>query len=227
MNNRKPLICVLLGATLLSAASGQVTKSGSGYLFRVKYVKGQLVKLATSSTVGNIVANPGDKSSKPISMVMKVDMSMKALSIQKGVATMQLTIGPSMVGGMQVQPGQSLTVMLDDRNQSSSSAATSLGLQYPRKPVSVGQTWSAVTGVNLPGKGISPLKGSYRFSGIKSVSGQQVAVVTYELGGAAQGTGTMMMLVKDGTLFSNDTYMSLTFGDQKYIKIHSVMKRVP
>ena len=184
--NRNIYLCMLAGGLLCSSVSAQITKSKAGYLFRVKYVKGQTVRLRTTNTIDN-------KQSPSAKAVMTVNIDIKVLSIKNGVAVTQMTMGPSMLNGAKVMNGSSTTVALDDRNQTpNSSTTTNLGPPLPKKPMKIGTTWKAVTPINV-GTGIQQLEGNYRFIGFKTVAGRQLAVITYELTGIANGTGVMML----------------------------------
>jgi hypothetical protein len=53
------------------------------------------------------------------------------------------------------------------------------------------------------------MKATYRFRGMKTVEGRQMAEITYALTGNAKGSGTILILASDGSLWSNTANVQL------------------
>ncbi|MDR3691224.1 MAG: hypothetical protein P4L46_17725 [Fimbriimonas sp.] len=214
MNLSKLALTIVPALCLPVSCFAQISKNGAGYILRAKYTKGQVIRFQTVSGV--------DSNDKTISaMRVRVPVKLQVLDVKRGVATVKLTMGAVVVGGQTFQPEQSTVFALDNRNQGNNTSA-SIGTNLPLKPVKAGTPWTSVMPVNMFGQ-ISKLEGKYRFAGLKQVNGHLVGVITYELSGPAEGTGTMMILASDGTMYSNDT--RLTMGGNKLTRIHSSVTR--
>jgi len=204
----------VFAAGLLACGNSQIVKAKDGYLFRVKYSKGQVVKFDTFNSVVS-------KGNPAAGMTVKVSMTLSVLSVAKGVATVRLTMGAGTLANStkQMTAPQSVTVQLDSKDSSAVG-----GPKFPNHPVQVGSTWTAVRPVNMGGE-VKRLDAVYKFAGIKTVNGKQLAVVTYSLTGAANGSGTMMLLSTDASLYSNETLISVPGMDIAKLRIE--MKRRP
>ena len=97
-------------------------------------------------------------------------------------------------------------------------------MAMPEKPIKPGAVWTAILPVNMGGM-IQRLDGRYVFAGMKKVDGLDVAVVTYSLTGFASGTGRLMLLTSDGSLYGNDTHISLNAAGA-IERVHTVVSRV-
>lgn len=86
-------------------------------------------------------------------------------------------------------------------------------VQFPEKPVKVGENWkgtSSVASAGLAGGG--SVTAVYTFKGLKTVGGQKVAEIAVKLsasdvaakGNSLTGSGTLHLLVKDGTNYDMD-----------------------
>ncbi len=208
------LICSLLvGACLAAGSYGQISKANGGYLFRIKYFPGEVLRFETLSTVDNV-----GNASKGV--VVKVPMMMNVRSIAKGIASVDLTMGVGKLGSAVVSEAQTVRIQLDDKDSSKFG-----GVSVPLKPVKIGSTWTATRPVTLGGQ-MKPLEAVYRFAGLKTVNGTDVAVITYSLKGVANGSGTMMLLVKDASLYSNEMLISVP-GMNNIARLKTVMRRLP
>lgn len=205
------------GASALSSA--QITKSGGGYLFRVNYQKGQVIRFVSTSTV---IGASGD------GRVMKLGLPViLSVTDTKGkAATVRLEVGPVNMAGKEFSPKQTAVLQLDSRNRAvnNDAANANLGAQLPEAPMAVGSTWTAVAPIATASGAQQRLDAKYKFVGFKKVSGTNVAVISYSIKGVATGAGTMMLLAKDGTLYSNTSKLTMA-GVVGKLTISSSMKR--
>lgn len=212
----KLLALVSLGV-LAAAAPAQITRSGAGYLLRVKYVKGSVLRFSSTNSVRGVTGQPTGEFKVALPVVMKVQ------DVQGPVALVRVTIGPAKSGGSSIYPEQSLLVRLDNRNKTKE-GQTSVGTQLPEKPVKIGQTWTSKAPVSTGMTDMGQLTAVYRFAGVKSEKGQSVAVITYQLKGKARGSGRMLLSMADGLLVSNQLKISFNAGTAP-ITMSSVMQR--
>jgi len=209
----------ILAAGFLVVAAAQITKTAPAtYVLRAKYQKGQVIKFMTVSGIDS-------KSNALAGTTLKIPITLRVLDVKKGVATVRLTMSAVVLDGQVVQPEQSATFPLDNRNRGES-GSQSIGAHLPIKPIKVGGTWKSVMPVNIGGT-TAALEGVYRFAGVQTVNGHLVGVITYSLSGPATGTGTLMMLASDGTMYSNETRLAVTGGggNRALTRIHSTMTR--
>src|SRR5204863_6883867 len=101
---KKTLIFSLL--ILASLGSAQIVKQGPGYLFRMKLVAGQVMTYGVVSSMGGF-----SSSGKP--MEFTLPMIWKVVSVQKGVATVDTTVGPVTVGKQQMIKASTNRVQID------------------------------------------------------------------------------------------------------------------
>jgi hypothetical protein len=213
---------VIVGLCLsATAARAQITKSGSGYLMRVKYSKGQVVKYSSVTTIKGATADTGNAAPLRVSLPIIINI----LSITSGKAKAQLVMGPATMGGSQVAPAQKAEMTLDTRNQASNSSASTLLAPLPQKPVKPGDKWSAAAPVpGMFGKQDGKLLATYKFGGIKTVDKRSVAIITYSISGSAGGSGMLMLLTKDGTLYRNSASLKFA-GPSGSINASTVISR--
>jgi len=211
-----------LGAIVVLAASAnaQVTKQGAGYLLRAKYSKGQVIRFNTSNKVRGATAQPGS------AIDVTIPITMRVLDVKSGIATVQLKLGEAKLGQSVINPGQTAVVRLNSRNEGTGTAGgANVAAALPAKAVKVGQTWTATAPIST-GMGPSQnMKATYKFQGLKSVGGRQVAVITYSVTGFAKGNGTMRLLTSDGTIFDNLAKFSISASGSP-VSVNSEMKRV-
>jgi len=207
--------CSLLAlAGVVGCCPAQISPAkGGGYLFRVKYTKGQTMRFQTESTV----ANKGSKSS---GMSFKAPMTIQVLNVVKGVATVNVTKGAGTLNGQPFGKSESVHAQLDETDSSSIN-----GPQVPLKPIQTGGTWKAIRAVSFGGPPQN-LNAVYRFQGFKTVDGHKVAVVVYSLTGAASGAGTMLLQTNDASIYSNEILISVPSVD-KFSKLRILMTRLP
>ena len=198
---------IFLFAAVATAAlsSAQVTKNGNAYLFRMKYAPGMVLKYSVVSTIGGMSQN-----GQP--MKFTLPMLWKVVSVKNGVSTVDTTVGPvSMGGGQPMMQASKNTIKIDSRGQlvGQPGRGQQVTPALPEKPIRVGQSWSASAPVDLPMQGDKKITATYTFKGIKVVEGKQMAELGVKTGGQAPGSGTMLLMVKDGSLFRSQLKMDL------------------
>jgi len=203
---------------LASAANAQVITTKAGYLLRTKYVKGMTIKFVTKNSVSGPKGTPMAGSS------FSMPMTMQILDVVDGFAKVKLILGKIMVNGTVIRQEQSAQMMLDNRNSGAESGAQNVATQYPKGAVKVGQSWTAVAPVKSEA-GVGKMDARYTFAGLKTVNGKPVAVINYTLKGYASGTGKMIILASDGTLYSNQVQMRLMMGGPDPLVVTSSLTR--
>jgi hypothetical protein len=214
---RSLLTLVALGVTTLGAQA-QVTRSGAGYLMRVKYTKGQVIRLNTSNSVAGLNSTPGGK------MQFKTPITLRVLEVQGTKAKVQMKMGAVTYGSTIMNPGSTAVVTLDNRNRPVDGGANAgVGAALPAQTIKVGSTWQGTVPISTQ-LGNSRITAKYKFAGLKNLGGRMVAVITYVVSGMATGTGRMTLLAKDGTLNSNEMKLTMSAG-QAPLTIVSTMTR--
>ncbi|HSI72907.1 MAG TPA: hypothetical protein VK934_06995 [Fimbriimonas sp.] len=209
---------LVAGLVLAAVGSAQVTKQGSGYLLRVKYLKGQTLKYSTTNSVLG-----GMNGGQPMKIQMPIVMKIK--DVVKGIAKAQVTAGPVNMGGNPLMEAQTLEMDLSTTNQTKSAKGAGLtGAQLPIKPVKVGQTWSMLAPIPDTTGMSKNMKATYKFQGLKTIAGKSMAVLAYTLTGGVSGSGTLLLLASDGTIHSNTAKLKYS-GPQGSMNITSEMKR--
>ena len=202
---------VIFLAAVCTAASAQISKQGSGYLLRMKFTKGDVARYTMTSASGG--------SGVP-AMNLKMPMSMKVLSVAKGVGQIEYSVGPMTNNGKAVVQAQKGTSKVDSRGKVTGSSAQlqQMGnITFPEKAIRVGETWKGTQTTQTGPGGSLTLNASYTFAGIKTVKGKPVAEIKVSVSGANQmmktaGTGVMQLLVADGSLFSTTMDQTMTFA---------------
>ncbi len=195
---------------LSTISAGQVSPvPGGKYKFATKYTKGQTYKYKMNVNVGG---------PQPVNQTLGVVVKVLAVK-SNGNKTLQTTTN---VPG---QKPQVATMTLDkygkptDNNFGTFSG--SLGL--PLDAIKVGQKWSG--DVQLAGgvAGGVPIKGLYTFKGLSTVNGTKVATITFSMDMRAMfnstGTGTQVVRVSDGQLYSMNMVMNMDVPDPKTKKV--------
>ena len=115
---RNSLGWLMMGsAGLLATANvdAQVTKVENGYLFRIKYTKGNIThyQLTTTTTLPPGMAGPN--SDKPMIMNMVAPITMTVVSVTGNKATIKSDVGPMMMNGSALSKVQTQQITVDDR----------------------------------------------------------------------------------------------------------------
>jgi hypothetical protein len=225
----------LLAASYLALptlAEAQVTKKGSAYQFRTKFKKGQVIKYQFDTTIAG-----------PQAMTIEMPMKMSVLNVVKDIADIEATVGPiSMNGKAMGQPGtgvQTQTFKMNNMGKvvGNNAKAVGLGASLPEKPIPVGGTYTATLPLG-PAAGGGNAKATYKFKGIKNVDGRPVAELAVTVASAGTqklgGSGTIFLLVSDGSLHKANLDMQMTpptgaskgSSPQQPVKFNIVMKRL-
>jgi len=219
VTNRKFIAACLLVAGLASSTPAQIVKTPKGYLFRVKYVVGATLKYSSLTWIDNKSSTPPPVGTAKIPIVYHV------VDVTKSLATIKLTVGPTTLppSTAVVSEATTISLQMDNRNRTVSGQAPPGVGSFSDKPIQSGSTWESAIPFKVFGH-LQRLSGVYRFAGVKPNT--TIAVVTYSLTGAAFGTGTMLMSTKDGSMISNDAFISVQ-GPSGIYRFHIAIKRVP
>lgn len=195
-------------AAIAACAPAQVTPSGKGFLLRVKYVKGQVLRFATTTSMTGLPGAGSANSALSISM----PATMTVNSVVGTVTKATIAVGPAKYGGNVIQPVQTLQIQLDARNSTpAAGTAGSLIAPMPSKVVRIGDTWKSSAPIpGMPGTPTKATTATYTFLGTKVVDGKSVAAISYKFSGGTRGSGSVLVLVKDGTLYRNSATLILT-----------------
>jgi hypothetical protein len=206
------LLSTVLGMALPSSrAHAQITKVGSAYQFRVKYHKGMKIKYLMKVTT-TLPTPPGGGKAQSIEMTIPVDGTVT--DVQNKIATIQMVTGPMTMNGRPQGTQKTLTMKLDDRGKPVGGMPTgmeNLTASLPDKPLKVGDTYSSKQDITMANIPIS-VNAVYKFTGVKSVAGHQLATFTVTLNGSGsvptpqgatasfttKGTGQMSLSTDDG-----------------------------
>jgi hypothetical protein len=212
-----------VGTLLMLNAMGmaQISKQGDAYLFRVKHTKGQVLKYKMTVNA----SGPGQTllmNTPIVSTVTAVDA--------KGAGTLQYKVGPvaMTLNGKPLQAGQgqnqvkTTSVKVDNLGNAVGgdlSAAKSAGsVGFPTAAVKIGGSWKAKSVAKTMNVGDMNVDATYKFVGLASTPKGQAAKLSVSMTGTGnakvKGTGTMLVLLADGTLFSSTNSMQITIGQQ-------------
>ena len=214
MINSKTIVSISLITALANISFGQIVKTNKGYLFHVKYTAGQTIQFDSSNSLDN-------KNKLAAGETVNLPVSISVLSVDKGYATTRISMGAGTIGKnpKPIMSPMSVMVQVDDHNNSKSKDGNSVVTPLPTHPVQIGATWNAVRPVKLAGT-LQRLDAVYQFAGPKQINGHEVAVINFRLSGAASGSGTMMLLTKDGSLYRNETFIDIGVE-----RVHSILNR--
>lgn len=215
-------------AAVCSFATAQVSKQGAGYLFRIKWTKGQTAKYTMATTT-----------SGPSSMKIDMPMSLKVLSVAGGVGEVEYNVGPATSNGKPMGAAQKVVAKVDPRGKivggSAQAQQMNGSITLPEGPIKPGGTWTGTQTVPGPA-GSMTINAKYKFVGIKSVSGQSVAQIDVSMTGGGgsmkiSGSGSVYLRTSDGSMQSTNLSQQMTIGTGQgnqppmTIKMNMVMKR--
>ncbi len=190
----------LMGAT---GAHAQITKSGPGYLFRVKWVKGQVLKY-------NFVMS-GAMMPKGQSFVN----TMTVKDVKNGIATVESKVILPQSGSSRNTKPTVTTIKLDNRGkiigESSGQLNGAVTPTFPQGPVKVGQSWNGEISLAQGMK----VNAVYTLTGVKSINGKLIAEVGQRISGSMgqmgtiSGTGKVEFYAADGSMRSGNVLMNL------------------
>jgi hypothetical protein len=199
---------MLLGGALMGAvalAGAQVTKNGSGYLFRIKFIKGQKITYVMDTTS----AMNGQK------VVVKGTMGQTVTAVKGGIGTlkvdvadMKMTLNGKPFQNPTGSTAQSMEVRVDTRGQVQGSASGNArtSIPFPEKAVPLGGTWKNSSTVPVMGQPVQVVA-VYKLVGFQKVGKFNTAKVAVTIKGSGKmkiaGTGTVWVNAADGTLVKN------------------------
>lgn len=199
-------LIVLACAAGTCPAHAQVTKSGAGYLIRMKFTKGT----AASYTMNTTMAMPNGNNAK-----MNIPFKTQVLDVKGDMATVRYTVGPAMVNGRTQDAAKTIEVKMNNRGKVTGGPATQLqgmAMTLPEKPLKVGDTYSSSVKVGA-GPQAMTVNATYTFLGIKTVGGMSAAQFSIKSSGkgafSTTGTGVMALAVSDGSLVASGLSQSI------------------
>lgn len=210
----KGLACAL-AALSIGAASAQITKVGSAYQFRMKFVPGR-------TTTYTIVSN-GSMQGQVFSS--KQSLTQKILKIVNGVGTLQGSLGDATVvmnGKTMQQPMppqmKNVSYEMDSRGRPTKGNNQQTAISLPEKPITVGTSWTASTsmpgGAGMPGG--MQMSTTYKFVGFEKVNGINTAKILGTLKSSGRmsmtGSGFTWLDPADGSLVKSSIKTTMTMG---------------
>lgn len=212
-----PLLVLLVVAPCV--APSQVTKSGSGYLLRMKLTKGASYAYDMTSSTSMGTAAP---------MSIKMGYSMKVTKVTNGIAEVLMTSTTPMSKTPQTQ-----TVKMDGRGALDGQPGTEQvgNVRMPEKAIKVGETWVAKRSMGT-GAQATTIDTVYTFRGLQAVGKVQCAVLDVKTTSkgmiASTTTGKMFIEAANGMLLSSNLSTTATMkqgGTSMAIKSTTSIKR--
>jgi hypothetical protein len=206
----------------------------------VKYRQGMKLNYVTQTSVA-MPANTTNAPGKPTTIAEPFTGIVTA--IQNGVATLQVTLGPSSMNGQTHGTARNFVLQVDEHARPVGAPVSGLEFLLPNLPdkVKVGQTFTRKQSGTLMQIPVT-IHAEYRFLGVKPAHGQSSALFHVTLKGTGslpggqmssasfqtQGEGTMELAVADGliTHVSIDQTAVLAQGSQPFrVKVKSLIDR--
>ncbi len=189
---------------LAAGASAQVSKSGPGYLFKMKYRVGT-TKYGMNVNVKNVPGATGG------AMTISGPLMVKVESVKGTLANLAITTGPLAMNGKPMIKATTQKVQADEKGKQFGGTGSVQGLPsgLPQRPVKVGETWQAevpITSGMMSGQKVSA---TYKFVGIKAVGAIQCAQLNMTMSGATSGTGTTYLNTADCQLVRMSMNMTM------------------
>jgi hypothetical protein len=223
MNIKKTAVTLSLLGCLASIGFSQVTKTSGGYLFRYKFVKGRVYAYTITSSVA-IPSSP-----KPMTINGPFVETVNGVKGTDGQIT--VVFGPLTTGSKPAVAKTTRSFTETNRGGVADAAdVQQMFMQLPEGPKKPGDTWTGETSVAAMGSD-SKVKAKYKFLGMTAVHGRPAARVAMTMTTTGQantsGTGILIVLVEDGSLWSTETHLVLTGAkaSSKPIKISMMMTR--
>lgn len=194
----------LAGMVLAVTAQGQITKKGTGYSFRAKYVKGRQQLFDFHTVVVPLRSKVANAPKQNILM----PLSILVTSVSKaGVATIRNEIGPIKLDGKQIQPKSNVTVQVDSLNRLVGAGAKELpqfATPLPDKPIKIGGTWTAnIDASEAAGERIR-VKATYTLLRVVGrIAYVRIKLASINVPGStvrSSGVGQMVLRTADGSL---------------------------
>lgn len=211
------VVCLCLS---FAGAYSQVSRSGAGYLFRYKYVKGKSYKYAMDS----VAKNPS------IKMNVGLKFKVTVLKVGKETSKLRYDIDPVVQNGKPIGRSQTAEVDMDRRGNvvGDSGTVQQLGnVAYPKEAIAIGKSWTR--NVNSGAMGFKMnLKGTYKFTGFNTVKGKRYAVLDVKMKNTGDftvdGSGIMLVDASDGMVYSYKMTMTVAMKtSQQSVKLDNIV----
>jgi len=182
--------CMVAG---ISSSYGQVSKQGSAYSFKMKFTKGQKLNYKVKA-----------ETSGPMTSVVGMSMNMLVKDVQKGVATVEVSMGGMTMNGKSMgqggAQGMKQLVKMDASGKAVGGGMTGMSGNLPTKPVKIGESWKS-NSVPMAGPGMSGnMSAIYKFTGFKAVAGKNCAEIAVSMTGVTSGSGKIYVDAADGSM---------------------------
>lgn len=212
----------VVGCLCLSfvGAFAQVSRSGAGYLFRYQYEKGKSYKYAMES----VAKNPS------IKMNVGLKFKVTVLKVGKNTSKLKYDIDSMTQNGKPIGRSQTAEVDIDRRGNVIGDSGTiqQLGnVAYPKEAIAIGKSWTR--NVNSAAMGFKMnLKGTYKFSGFKTLRGKRYAVLDVKMKNtgdfSVDGGGTMLVDAADGMVYNYQMTMTVSMKtSQQSVKLDNIV----
>lgn len=193
-----------LAATPLPA-DAQVTKSGPGFLLRMKWTKGAVMKYSISAS----------SPMNPKASAFKTTSTMKVKDVKNGVATIESTTTLPSSGSTRNTTPQTTTMKMDSRGKivgdKLGNMAAAGSPTFPEGPIKIGQSWKGKFAMQ---QGIN-LDATYTLKAVKLINGKTIAEIAQKVTGSMgptgtmNGSGTMTIYGADGSLRNNSMVLNM------------------
>jgi len=212
---KRNLLLAAAIAVLPGLAFSQVSKSGSGYLLRLKFKAGTTQKYTVTTHVSGLPSNaPGSENGV---LILEGPLVQAVKSVAGAVATITANVGPFTLKGTETEASsaQSATFQMDALGNivGAQKQGGGFGVHFPKEIVKIDGTWTAVAA--LPGTmgGTGSAKTTYRFKGIKTVNKKKLADITLAMTPFSlvkSGSGEVFVSPVDGSLVSMTLNLTLS-----------------
>jgi hypothetical protein len=207
------LVVITAVAMFALPVLGQVTRSGKGYLFRARYVRGEVQRFNT-----HMVIPFGDGPDQYVQIGTTIKL--KVAQVKDGVATVDIDTDTAKTPTKtkKIEPlswPKHNRLKMDRMNHGvGTDNGAYLVAMFPPGPVPLKGTWSGFSTFPLGGNGGASLQTTYRLSDIQKKGHQKIAVLDVKLRGFATGSGSMLVDMADGSLLTSLLMIEIKAGDQ-------------
>lgn len=186
---------ILLGLSLLAAvalAPAQISKRGSGHLFRIAWKKGQTATYDVTSIAGSLSV------SRPAKRTGQATINVK--SVSNGIAKVEVTHKGTATSGY---PVETLSIDRRGRIQSGDSSPNIIAPALPAGAITPGDSWSDKRKLNSPLTGELTITSTFTLKRFYNSRGKRLAELTEKstsTGPTMSGTGSgvVVLNVADG-----------------------------
>lgn len=197
-------LAAVLGAGLAGGACwAQVTPSGTGWLFRVKFTPKETIVYDIPTTVSNL-------SSGPLKLKLKLDA--KVLSVKGGIATIKGVVTSGLGGFMGGEPKQAVVKINDTGHEVGDSSLAGFCLGFPSKPLHPGDSFMAKVPKAGPNGGVAESEAKYTFAGLETDHGRQLARFNFQSKEKDAPAGSVLISTADGLPIRYYVKFKVPFG---------------